>query len=187
MKKISAMILAILLIGLCCSCEEEIEAPENSAAPETAFPSSTFSEEEKLLLSKGDVIKANSYTDLDGVEFLFDGTYFQITNTRENAVTIQANVYGAKADGTYQFLGCPAFYGIDWEQYEKDKSENGWAWEETTNEVSPGEVLCAAMTSFFSEMDVEEDGYYDISFVIHPEENDPWAENPESDVFKFPA
>lgn len=82
---------------------------------------------------------------------------------------LSCGIYGAKKDGTYEFLGMPAFYGIDKEQYNKDKEENGWAVEHTINRLSPKQSLTMKMEIYdFGDIpfDVDGDGYYDIRFTV---------------------
>lgn len=139
---------------------------------QTSGESAENAEVEKVELSAGDVIERGSYTNIDGVEFLYDGKQFQITNGRDDSIVFMAFVYGKRADGTYKFLGTPAFYAIDVEQYEEDLEKDGWATEEATNRIRPGGSATAIMNCFSSEMDVDKDGYYDISLVINPINSD---------------
>ncbi len=121
-------------------------------------------------LKAGEVFEQNCYVEYDNVKITYDGENFVIDNNSDSIMLITCGVYGKKKDGTYEWLGNPAFYGIDEKQYEKDMEENGWAVEKTTNRVRPGERLTATLTLFgFSKgdaWDIDEDGFYDLNFTL---------------------
>lgn len=120
-------------------------------------------------LKAGEVFEENSYIVFDNVKITYKGKEFEIENNSESIMMISCSFFGKKSDGTYDFIGMPAFYGIDKTQYEKDLKENGWAIEKTTNRVRPGETLTAKLTVIdfgedYPEWDIDGDGYYDIRF-----------------------
>lgn len=131
----------------------------------------------KTQINPGDVFLAGSYIDFENVEILYDGQAFQITNNRNDIVMIAAWVIGIKNDGSYEYLEMPAFYGIDETTYKEDLDENGWAVRHATNTIRPGETLTAEMHIMgpikdYPAPDIDGDGYYDIIFVLHPQEDD---------------
>ncbi len=108
-------------------------------------------------------------------------------------------IVGVKSDGTYEMLQLPSFYGVDKTQYEEDMNENGWAIEHSTNMVRPGETLVVEYeifdTSGFGEEypapDIDGDGYYDLVFMLSPQEDETSVivstSDPESAVYKLKA
>lgn len=125
---------------------------------------------EKELSSDDNMFEVGSYIMADGLKIRYDGNYtFTVTNNSENILMLACGFYGAKKDGTYEFIGMPAFYGVDKEQYNKDMEENGWAIEHTTNRLSPNRSLIMKMEIYdFGDVhwDVDSDGYYDIKFTV---------------------
>lgn len=127
-------------------------------------------------INAGEVFEAGSYFELGNIKFTYNGEEFIIENNSENKVMITCGVYGAKKDGTYEWIGTPSFYGIDETQYKKDKEENGWAIKQTTNQVNANETLVAKIqnigisvynaTEDYPDWDIDKDGYYDIAFRI---------------------
>lgn len=156
---------------------------------------------ERHLLSPGQVIDAGGYIVLDGVEFLYDGEKFIVTNNRDDYILPYWDVVGVKKDGTHEDLLTGMLYGIDTDKYQKDYEENGWAVEHTKTFVKPGERMESMKSSFDTssfmlfdvDADVDKDGYYDIVFRIIPQkdgENFVFStENPgsESDVYRIAA
>ena len=144
-------------------------------------------------LKHGEVFEAGCYTVVDNVKIMYDGENFVIENNSEKIVRVSCSVYGAKKDGTYQFLGVPSFCGVDEEQYKKDKEENNWAVPEYTNMVRPGGSLTAEIgivyLSKISEMDVDGDGYYDINFTVSRQDSETSVTistaDKESDYFRL--
>ena len=153
----------------------------------------------KHLLEKGGVFQKGSYILFEGVEILYNGETFEITNNRADLVRIGAAVVGVKADGTYEWILSPGFAGVDEYQYEKDLAENGWAIEKYVNLVRPGETLNATMQIFdFSSVidgapaaDIDNDGYYDLVFSVYPQKSEDSfsfsTNDPTSDVYKLKA
>ena len=125
----------------------------------------------KELIFPGEVFVAGKYTEVDGVEILYDGESFLLKNNRADLVRVSCMIVGVKADGTYDVIQYPSFVGVDKTQYNKDKSENGWAIEKYTNLVRPNETLSADLTvyDFNTSNDVDGDGYLDIVFRISPQ------------------
>lgn len=148
---------------------------------------------ERYAMDPQDVFEAGGYIELDGVEITYDGENFLVKNGRDDHVIVVAHVVGMKADGTYQFLQAAIFGGPDEIKYAQDLAENGWAVMEQTNMVRPGETLTAAITIFDSvfdtKADVDGDGYYDIIFIIYPQESETSSsfstDAPESEVYRL--
>lgn len=175
--------------------------PENDATTTSTNPTrkpirETFSPAQ--LIEPGDVFTRNSYIEVSGVQILYNGEEFEITNSREDIIIITAAVVGVKADGSYQAVYYPAFSGIDEAAYKKDLEENGWAVKTRTNRVRSGETLTAKMEIYdlswdgdFPPPDVDGDGYYDIMFTIHPQRSEDSLQastaDPESDIYKLKA
>lgn len=163
MKKIMPLIVTVLFVAIVLSLGGADVAPDNTTAPET-----TNAPRE---LKPGEVFEQNCYIEYDNVKITYDGENFIIDNNSDSIMMISCGVYGKKADGTYDWIGSPIFYGIDEAQYKKDMEENGWAIEKTTNRVRPGESLATTMTFFdlgddYYAWDIDEDGYYDINFTL---------------------
>ena len=136
-----------------------------------------FDTTSKQLLSPGEVFEAGKYIEVDGVEILYNGKSFLVTSNRDDFVRVTCSIVGVKNDGTYDTIQLPGFGGVDKTQYERDKSENGWAIEKTTNLIRPNETLDAKLTIFdfndadssYPKNDIDEDGYIDIVFTVHPQ------------------
>lgn len=163
MKKIMPLVVTVLTVLVILGLGGVVETPENTQAVET-----TNAPRE---LKAGEVFEQNCYIEYDNVRITYDGENFIIDNNSDSIMMISCGVYGKKKDGTYDWIGNPAFFGIDEKQYEKDMEENGWAIKKTTNRVRPGESLTATMTFFdfgddYYAWDIDEDGYYDISFTL---------------------
>jgi len=147
-------------------------------------------------LKPGESFETGSYINVDAVKITYNGEDFIIENNGENTVIVSCSFYGAKSDGTYNFIGMPSFNGIDKAQYEKDKAENGWAIEKKTNRVRPNETLVASLYLFdmgddYPAWDIDEDGYYDINFAISEQKDEDSitvsTADKESDYYKLKA
>ena len=153
----------------------------------------------KHLILPNDVFQAGSYIYFEDVEILYDGESFSVRNDRSDIIRITAQVVGVKADGTHETIEVPSFSGVDKTQYEKDLAENGWAIEHPTNMVRPGETLTAAMSIYdfstlgdeYPKADIDGDGYYDITFTIHPQTSESEinvaTSDSESEVYRMKA
>lgn len=137
------------------------------------------------------------------VIFVYDGYYksehdgvlsehFLVTNKEDYDIKILLIVVGVKKDGSNEFLGTGTLYGIDWDLYNKELRENGWALRHGTNTVKEGKTLTAmAKILDFGDysMDVDGDGYYDVMFeVVRIRENGDFmitGSEPVSEVFKL--
>lgn len=151
----------------------------------------------KQLLSPGEVFEPGKYIEADGVEILYDGEHFLVTNNRTDLVRVLCSIVGVKNDGTYVTIQLTSFVGVDETQYERDKSDNGWAIERPTNLIRPGETLEASLTIFdFNEVDssypkndVDNDGYLDIMFTISPQLDETSirssSDDFKSEIYKF--
>lgn len=149
---------------------------------------------EKHLLSPGQVFDAGGYVLVDGVEFLYDGERFCLTNNRTDFVRQNYYIVGVKANGAYDMIQSGSFNGVDEQQYQKDLQENGWAIKQGTNLIRPGETLIAEFSVFdfggdYPNPDIDGDGYYDIVFAIHPQQKEEGfrisTDDPESEVYKI--
>lgn len=135
---------------------------------------------EEFILSQlepGEVFKKGSYITVSDVKIIYDGESFLIENNNDYRVIVTCGVYGKKQNGAYEFIGMPAFYGVDEVQYKKEKQENGWAIEKPTNEVNANSKLIAIPCFFdfgddFADWDIDNDGYYDIAFTISPQKSE---------------
>ena len=148
-------------------------------------------------LSRGEVFEPGKYIEVDGVEILYNGKSFLVTNNRGDMVRVTCSIVGVKKDGTYDTIQLPSFSGVDKTQYERDKSENGWAIEKHTNLIRPNETLDATLTIFdfneadssYPETDIDEDGYLDIVFTIHPQTDETSIKvstnDVESEIYKI--
>lgn len=164
MKK--AVLFSIIFLIFCIFVTGSIgndETPDSTKAVET-----TNSPRE---LKPGEVFEENCYIEVDNVKITYDGEDFVIDNNSDSIMLISCGFYGKKADGTYEWIGTPAFSGFDEAQYKKDVEENGWAVKKQTNKVRPGETLTATLTLFdfgedYPSWDIDGDGYYDINFSL---------------------
>lgn len=130
--------------------------------------------DEKHLMTPGDVFTPGGYILFENVEIMYDGENFLIRNDGKDIIRITETIVGIKADGTYETLQSGGPYGVDEAQYEEDLAENGWAIEHMTNMVRPGETLTASakVITFGQELDVDKDGYYDITFTVSPQKDE---------------
>lgn len=120
-------------------------------------------------LSPGDSFSKGDFIIVEDIKITYDDEKFLIENNSDTDIIITCSFYGKKKDDSYEFLGIPAFYGIDETQYEKDKEENGWAIKHRTNRVKSNEKLVMQMEIYdFGDFswDIDKDGYHDISFNI---------------------
>lgn len=149
------------------------------------------------MLNAGEAFEANTYIDLADVRIIYNGTNFFVQNNRSDIIRINCSVVGIKQDGTYDTIQLADFGGEDKTQYEKDMRENGWAIEQHTNVVRPGETLVATLNAFdfssvdeaYPQNDIDNDGYLDIVFTIRPQENEEQvvvsSDDPVSSVYKI--
>ena len=162
-----------------------------------------WEEETKSVLINKELLNGEEFTKgdfivLDNTKITYNGENFIVENNNDKDIIITCSFYGKKKNGTYELIGTPAFYGIDKTQYKKDKEENGWAIEKTTNRVRANEKLVMEMELFdfgaviedFS-WDIDKDGYYDISFTIS-KQHDPdkitvSTNDKESEYYKLKA
>ncbi len=163
MKK--AVLFSIIFLVFCIFISGLIENDET--AGNTNVTETTKAPRE---LKAGEVFEQNCYIEYDNVKITYDGENFVIDNNSDSIMIVTCGIYGKKKDGTYEWLGMPAFNGFDEKQYEKDMEENSWAVKKTTNRIRPGESLTATMTFFdFGDdykWDIDEDGYYDLNFTL---------------------
>lgn len=185
MKKFSA---AIIIISICFCIAAMMSS--NDTTSDTTVSETTNAPRE---LKAGEVFEQNCYIEYDNVKITYDGENFVIDNNSDSIMLITCGIYGKKKDGTYEWLGNPAFYGIDEKQYEKDMEENGWAVEKTTNRVRPGERLTATLTLFgFSRgdaWDIDGDGFYDLNFTLSEQRDETSVvvstDDTETDYYKL--
>ena len=147
----------------------------------------------------GDVFDPGGYIMLGDLEFLYTGKGFDITNNSAQFARFNMEIVGLKESGEYEFLQMPSFGGVDEIQYQKDFDENGWAIKNLTNIVRPGEKLYAEFSVFdfhdfgsdYPDADIDGDGYGDIIFYAHMQDNDTdltvSADDPISEVYKLKA
>lgn len=155
--------------------------------------------ETKTLLNPGEVFEKGNYILADGVEILYNGKSFLVTNNRTDMVRVLYSIVGVKKDGTYDVIQLSGLSGVDKTQYERDKTENGWAIEKLTNLVRPGETLEAEFEAFdfnsadseYPKNDIDEDGYLDIVFTVCPQIDETTVKTStndyKSEVYKIKA
>lgn len=144
----------------------------------------------KQLLLPGEVFEPGKYIEVDGIEILYDGKHFLLTNNRTDMVRVLCSIVGVKKDGSYVTIQYPSFVGVDKTQYDKDKSENGWAIEQYTNLIRPSETLEATLTIYdfnnidsdYPKNDIDGDGYLDILFTISPQLSETAIQASSNDV-----
>ncbi len=166
------IIIVILLVLSGCS----LSVKRNSN-DESDFNKSAKAEK---LLNSGDVFEKNSYIDVSGVRFLYDGKMFLVHNSNTFPVRLTYTIVGVKNDGSFDKISMSALSGVDKVKYEKDLSENGWAIEQYTNLVRANETLEASLelTEFlyfneeFPSNDIDDDGYIDFYFTVSPQQNE---------------
>ena len=149
------------------------------------------------LLKSGDVFEKNSYIDVSGVRFLYDGKMFSVHNSNSFPVRLTYTIVGLKNNGTFDRISMSALSGVDKVKYEKDLSENGWAIEQYTNFVSANETLEAKLelneflyfNEEFPSNDIDEDGYIDFYFTVSPQQNEEQiitsTDDPISEIYKI--
>lgn len=161
----------VLVCIVLASCAAEQPADQTLAAP--------------YLIQPDEIFETGTYIMFENVKISFDGgTTFLLESNRDDIVCITLSVVSVKTDGSYEFLQCPAFYGID---------EQG----NYTNKVNPHQNLKATAYIFdissqgYSAPDANGDGYYDITFAIHsnqPEEGTSVSTaDPETKAYKLKA
>lgn len=131
----------------------------------------------KKPLYPNEVFEPGKYIDVEGVQILYDGNLFLVQNNRTDMVRVLCSIVGVKKDGTYDTIQLASFVGVDKTQYEKDKTENGWAIEQYTNLIRPNETLEAKLEVFdfnksnsgYPKNDIDDDGYLDIVFTVSPQ------------------
>ena len=151
----------------------------------------------KQPLSPGEVFEPGNYIDVEGVEILYNGKSFLVTNNRTDLVRVTCSVVGVKKNGTYDTIQRPSFGGVDETLYKREKAENGWAIEQLTNLIRPDETLDAKLEIFdfnkadssYPKNDIDEDGYLDILFTIHPQKDETSVmvstKDIESEIYKI--
>lgn len=143
-------------------------------------------------LKPGEVFTKGCYVIVDGVKILYNGEKFEVYNQRNDIVRITVWVVGVKKDGTTEDIQTAIFRGVDEHKYNKDMAENGWAIEDYTNMVRAGDTLIANMViDDYSWMgvpkpDIDNDGYYDITFTISPQTSEDRIQASTSDVESEP-
>lgn len=143
-------------------------------------------------LKPGEVFTKGCYVVVDGVKILCNGENFEVYNQRNDIVRITVWVVGVKKDGTTENIQTAVFRGVDEQKYKKDMDENGWAIEEYTNMVRAGDTLIATMViDDYSWMgvpkpDIDNDGYYDITFTVSPQKSEDSIQASTSDVESAP-
>ena len=152
---------------------------------------------DKQPLSPGEIFEPGKYIEVSGVEILYNGKSFLVTNNRTDYVRISCSIVGVKKDGTYDTIQIPSFVGIDETLYEREKSENGWAIKKSTNLVRPNETLDATLDIFdfndansdYLKNDIDEDRYLDIMFSISPQPDETTlifsTNDPKSEIYKI--
>lgn len=153
----------------------------------------------KQPLSPGEVFEPGKYIEVSGVEFLYNGKSFLVTNNRTDMVRVTCSIVGVKKNGTYDTIQIPSFGGADETLYKREKEENGWAIEKFTNLIRPDETLNAELEIFdfndfdseYPENDVDGDGYLDIMFTIHPQKDETSVmtstKDIDSEIYKLKA
>ena len=120
--------------------------------------------------------EANISINFDNISVKFNGFLknqyeFTVSNNNNDDIIIVGNIVAVKTDGTEEFLGMPAFYGIDEEQFAKDKEENGWAVNHTTNKLRAGQTLKMYMDikslETLGNLDPDNDGIYSVKFTAY--------------------
>jgi hypothetical protein len=196
MKRISVFLLvACMLFGVAGCGSPDVQSSSADESVTQDQPEITA-----YLLEPGEVFEPGGYIEIENVRISYkDGESFAIQNNRDDIIRITSCIVGVKKNGTYESLQWPAFGGTDEAQYKKDVEENGWAVKHSTNMVRPGETLNASMVIFnfdkFSEdypaPDIDQDGYYDIIFTVHPQTSEDRImtskSDPESEIYKLKA
>ena len=57
------------------------------------------------MLSQGEVFEPGKFIEVDGVEILYNGKSFLVTNNRDDMVRVSCSVVGVKKDGTIVAVG----------------------------------------------------------------------------------
>lgn len=148
-------------------------------------------------IRQGEIFEEGSFINVSNTKITYTGKEFVVENNSENGIIISCNFYGKKADGTYEFIGCPAFYGIDMEQYAKDTKENSWAIKQRTNRIRSHNKLSMKLemngvySEDFSNWDIDSDEYYDINFTIYAQKDShsvqTYTDAPQSDYYRLKA
>lgn len=184
MKKFLCAIIILIVGVFAMSLIGSEEAPDNTEMPS-----------EPRELKSGEIFEENCYVEVDKVKITYDGENFLIENNSNSIMMVTCGFYGARVDGTYEWIGTPAFSGFDKAQYDKDVQENGWAVKKQTNRVRPGESLTASLTLFDfgneHSWDVDGDGYYDIKFTLSKQKDESSTivstSDAETDYYKLRA
>lgn len=189
MRKAACLLLSIIIVLALFGYESVESKPTNTQEVLS----------EKHLLEPGGIFDDGAFIIVNGVEFEYNGEQFVVRNNWDRIVRISASVVGVKSDGSYETLQTPSFAWVDETKYEKDLQENGWAVEQTTNMVRPGERVLATLSVFdfnsmdesYPKADIDEDGYYDIVFTVSPQPDENTivtsTSDPVSDVYKIKA
>lgn len=154
---------------------------------------------DKRELEPNEVFQNGSFIFFENVEIMYNSGSFEIQNNREDDVIVTMSIVGVKNDGSSVLLQLPAFGGVDQELVEKDIQENGWSVALPTNRVRAGKSLTATPTIFdfsgtssdYPSPDIDGDGFYDITFTIHPQSSTDRVtistSDVESDIYKLKA
>lgn len=191
MKKFFLFLCLFLLSG--CSF---LASPKNFSSGGFGANVTDQKNAESHLISPCGIIDPGGYILFEDLAIAYDGDVFTVSNNREDIVRVSVMVVGVKKDGSYEMLQMPAFCGVDQTQYKKDLAENGWAIEHYSNMIMPNETLTAKLNIVdfggdFPAADVDNDGYYDIVFTVHPQKDENTISvstaDEESPVYKLPA
>ena len=181
---------AILLI-------DDISHIRRSSEKSNAKSEVRATQAQEQLIMPGEVFEKGDYILFENLRISYRGDGFEITNGRNDPIRIMMSVVGVKSDGSYEVLQTPSFGGVDEEAYQRDLKENGWALKSYTNLVRPGETLVAEFEIYdfsahgdqYPAPDIDHDGYYDIIFCVHPQENEDYItitlDDPISEIYKL--
>lgn len=187
MKKIIGAIFSIFLIVVGCYLIYNGAIKPHIGKNITLEDFDNLSKQE---ISQGEVFEPGKYIKVEGVEILYNGESFLVTNNREDMVRVSCSVVGVKKDGAYDTIQLASFAGTDETLYEREKAENGWAIKKSTNLIRPDETLVASLTIFdfndadssYPKNDVDNDGYLDIIFTISPQTDETSIRSSSNDV-----
>ena len=210
MKKIIYGITLIFVMAFCLhGCSVVFNFPKSGKALLPKTDESVTQDQPEItayLLEPGEVFEHGGYIELENVQIQYDGYYkgehdvissehFIIENNGEKDVRLSFYIVGVKKDGSHETLYVGGLDGIDWDRYNEDLQENGWAIYHNTNLVKSGSKLEAAVAimDFGNDfdMDVDGDGYYDVVFPVFPQDKPGGfvlsTNSPESEIYKLKA
>lgn len=179
-------VLVCVLVVMICGCSVKIVPAANPEAPKEAPAQSAekpADDREGTLLSDGDEFLLHDYITYKGATIMYFGSEeheytFAVKNSNDYPIYLSCWIVGVKKDGDYEFLGIPAFYGYDEEQYNKDLAENGWAVPQPKDTINAGETLVEYMQIYefsgegWPSYDPDKDGYYDLVFCVRQQNED---------------